>query len=78
MKGENPEFLFRFTDEKKLRIALKNNQKKFVCSAQLFQICKISFFKKQKFLWLFLQAKLYTESWALFFQKEIFALKKVF
>ena len=33
MKGENPEFLFRFTDEKKLRIALKNNQKKFVCSA---------------------------------------------
>ena len=37
MKGENPEFLFRFTDEKKLRIALKNNQKKFVCSAQLLQ-----------------------------------------
>ena len=49
MKGENPEFLFRFTDEKKLRIALKNNQKKFVCSAQLFQICKISLFKKQNF-----------------------------
>ena len=49
MKGENPEFLFRFTDEKKLRIALKNNQKKFVSSAQLFQICKISLFKKQNF-----------------------------
>ena len=49
MKGENSEFLFRFTDEKKLRIALKNNQKRFVCSAQLFQICKINLFKKQNF-----------------------------
>ena len=28
MKGENPEFLFRFTDEKKLRIGLKKKIKK--------------------------------------------------